>query len=143
MLARGASLTAPGTMHRILSVSGHASERGLSVFAKNVLGNTVPVMFSDEPVIEGVFRVSELFSACQALEVALCLMEGERSKVRPYAALDDAICQLNHLQLRLDSMVRQAAAIHGEVVEHIAVDKPEMMQSYLSAFSKAVGAGEV
>ena len=130
-------------MHRILSVSGHASERGLSVFAKNILGNTVPVMFGDEPVVEGTFRVSELLSTCQALETAMCMMEGERSNVRPHAALDDAINQLNNLQLRLDGMAKQAAVMHGEVVERMATDKPEMMQSYLSAFSKAVGEGEV
>ncbi len=130
-------------MHRILSVSGHASERGLSVFVKNILGNTVPVMFADEPVAEGIFRISELLSACQALETALCIMEGERSNVRPYPELDTAINELNNLQLRLDNMVRQTAAVHAEVVEHMAQDKPEMMQHYLSAFTKAVGQGEV
>jgi len=130
-------------MHRILSVSGHANKRGLSVFAKNILGNTVPVMFSDEPVTEGIFRVSELISACQALETALCIMEGERSNVRPYPELENAINDLNNLQLRLDSMVRQTAAVHAEVVEHMAQDEPEMMQYYLSAFTKAVGQGEV
>jgi len=70
-------------------------------------------------------------------------MEGERSNVRPHAALDDAINQLNNLQLCLDGMAKQAAVMHGEVVERMATDKPEMMQSYLSAFSKAVGEGEV
>lgn len=130
-------------MHRILSVSGHANARGLSVFAKNILGNTSPVMFSNEPVIEGVFRIGELMSACQALETAMSIMEGERSDVRPHAALDNAINQLNNLQLRLDSMVRQSAVIHAEVVEHMAQDEPEMMRHYLSAFAKAVGQGEV
>jgi hypothetical protein len=130
-------------MYRILSVSGHASERGLSVFAKNILGNTVPVMFADEPVAEGVFRVSELLSACQALETALCIMEGERSNVRPYAELETAINELNNLQLRLDGMARQSAATHAEVVEHMAQEEPEMMPMYLSAFAKAVGQGEV
>lgn len=130
-------------MYRILSVSGHATERGLSVFAKNILGNTVPVMFSDEPVAEGVFRVSELMSACQALETALQIMEDERSSVRPRSELDDAIDHLNNLHLRLDGMVRQTAAMHAEVVEHMAQDEPEMMPMYLSAFAKAVGQGEV
>ena len=130
-------------MSRILSVSGHASERGLSVFVKNILGNTVPVMFTDEPVAEGIFRISELLSACQALETALCIMEGERSNVRPYPELDTAINELNNLQLGLDSMVRQTADVQSEVVQQLAQDKPEMMQHYLSAFAKAVGQGEV
>ena len=130
-------------MHRILSVSGHATERGLSVFAKNILGNTVPVMFSDEPVAEDVFRLTELLSACQALETALQIMEDERLSVRPHGELDDAIDHLNNLHLRLDSMVRQTAAVHAEVVEHMAQDEPEMMPMYLSAFAKAVGQGEV
>lgn len=130
-------------MYRILSVSGHTSERGLSVFVKNILGNTVPVMFGDEPVAEGVFRISELLSACQALETALQIMEDERSSVRPHGELDTAINDLNTLHLRLDNMVRQTAAVHAEVVEHMAQDKPEMMQHYLSAFTKAVGQGEV
>jgi len=130
-------------MHRILSVSGHASERGLSVFVKNIVGNTVPVMFGDEPVVEGVFRVSELLSACQALETALQIMEDERSSVRPHAELDNAINHVNNLHLRLDNMARQSAVVHAEVVERMAQDKPEMMQHYLSAFTKAVGQGEV
>lgn len=130
-------------MYRILSVSGHATERGLSVFAKNILGNTVPVMFSDEPVIEGVFRVSELLSACQALETALQIMEDERLSVRPNGELDAAIDELNSLHLRLDSMARRASTTHAEVVEHMAQEEPEMMPMYLSAFSKAVGQGEV
>jgi hypothetical protein len=130
-------------MHRIMSVSGHTTHRGLSVFAKNILGNTVPVMFSDVPVVEGVFCVGELMSACQALESALCLMEEERVKVRPHAELDSAIEALNELHIRLDGMARHASAMHGEVVECMATEKPEMMQHYLSAFTKAVGQGEV
>ena len=129
-------------MHsKVVSVSGHTSDRGVSVFAKNILGNTVPVMFSGEPVIEGVFRVDELLRACQALETALCVLEGQRSDVGPSAMLDGAINDLNYLQLRLDGMIKNSAVMHGSVVECMAVEKPDLMQSYLSAFAKAVGKG--
>lgn len=131
-------------MHsKVVSVSGHTSDRGMSVFAKNILGNTVPVMFGGEPVIEGVFRVDELLRACQALETALCTLEGQRSDVGPSLMLDNAINDLNHLQIQLDSLVRDSATMHGSVVECMAVEKPDLMQSYLSAFAKAVGQGEV
>lgn len=131
-------------MHsKVVSVSGHTSERGMSVFAKNILGNTVPVMFGGEPVVEGVFRVDELLRACQALETALCALEGQRSDVGPSAMLDNAINDLNYLQVRLDSLVQASAVMHGSVVECMAVEKPDLMQSYLSAFAKAVGQGEV
>jgi hypothetical protein len=131
-------------MHsKVVSVSGHTSDRGISVFAKNILGNTVPVMFGGEPVVEGVFRVDELLRACQALETAICTLEGQRSDVGPSLMLDNAINDLNALQLRLDSLVRDSATMHGSVVECMAVEKPDLMQSYLSAFAKAVGQGEV
>ena len=57
--------------------------------------------------------------------------------------METAINELNSLQIRLDNMARQSAAVHAEVVERMAQDKPEMMQHYLSAFTKAVGQGEV
>jgi len=131
-------------MHsKVVAVSGHTSDRGMSVFAKNVLGNTVPVMFSGEPVVEGVFRVDELLRACQSLETALCALEGQRLDVGPSAMLDNAINDLNYLQIRLDALVRDSAVMHGSVVECMAVEKPDLMQAYLSAFAKAVGQGEV
>jgi len=131
-------------MHtKVVSVSGHTSDRGVSVFAKNILGNTVPVMFSGEPVVEGVFRVDELLRACQALETALCTLEGQRLDVGPSLMLDNAINDLNYLQIHLDSLVQASAVMHGSVVECMAVEKPDLMQSYLSAFAKAVGKGEV
>jgi hypothetical protein len=131
-------------MHtRVISVSGHTSDRGLSVFAKNSLGNTVPVMFGNEPVTDGVFRVDELLRAHQALETAICALEGQRLDLGPSAMLDNAINELNYLQIRLDGMVKSSAVMHGSVVECMAVEKPDLMQSYLSAFAKAVGQGEV
>jgi len=131
-------------MHsKVVSVSGHTSERGISVFAKNVLGNTVPVMFGGEPVTEGVFRIGELLRSCQALETALCALEGQRSDVGPSPMLDNAINDLNYLHIRLDGLVQATAVMHGSVVECMAVEKPDLMQSYLSAFAKAAGQGEV
>lgn len=131
-------------MHsKVVSVSGHTSNRGLAVFAKNILGNTVPVMFCSEPVVEGVFRVNELLRTCQSLETALCALEGQRSDVGPSTMLDNAINDLNHLQIRLDALIRDSSVMHGSVVECMAVEKPDLMQAYLSAFAKAVGQGEV
>jgi len=47
------------------------------------------------------------------------------------------------LQHRFERMADDANAMHKAIVNHMAQEKPELMQSYLSAFSKAVGQGEV
>ena len=57
--------------------------------------------------------------------------------------LDNAINDLNYLHIRLDGLVQATAVMHGSVVECMAVEKPDLMQSYLSAFAKAAGQGEV
>jgi len=131
-------------MHtKVVSVSGHTSDRGLSVFAKNIVGNTVPVMYGSEPVVEGTFRVHDLLRACQALETAICALEGQRLDNGPTPMVDNAINELNYLQIRLDGLIKSSAVMHGAVVECMAVEKPDLMQSYLSAFARAVGIGDV
>lgn len=137
-------------MHpQVVSVSGHTTERGTSVFANTVFGNKIPVMFANEPVVEGVFRVDELLSACQALETALSALEHQRGDIGPCSTISDAITSLNWMQIRLEGLLRQGEAMHKSVVECLTDERDKaskhshLMQDYLSAFAKAVGEGEV
>lgn len=126
-----------------LSARAHKSDLGVAVFVKDKWNNTSPVMLSSEPVVESHFRVEQILRWTQAIDSAIqCIEEHERT-IKPTAVLNDALNDLSMLQARLEGMAEDCHRMHKEVVEHISEHQPDMMQDYLSAFSKAVGQGDV
>lgn len=126
-----------------LSARAHKSELGVAVFVKDKWQNTSPVMLSSEPVVETHFRVEQVLRWSQAIDMAIqCIEEHERT-IKPTPALSDALNELSMLQGRLEGMAEDCHRMHKEVVEHISEHQPDLMQDYLSAFTRAVGQGDL
>jgi len=125
------------------SVRAHKSELGIAVFARDRWSNSLPIMLGSEPVVDSTFRVESLLCYCQALELAMQCIEDHAREIKPTPALSDALNELQKLQWRFEAMAEDARQMHAAVVEHISCSQPEMMQDYLSAFTKAVGQGDV
>jgi len=145
MPARGASLPFPcqSMEHSIKSMSSVTTDHGLAVFIRSQWTDSLPVMLSSQPVVESRLKVSDVLEYAQAIEAAVdCLREHQKA-IKPSPSTIDALDTLDHLQWKLERMANEASKMHASVVEHMAEHKPEIMQDYLTAFSKAVGEGEV
>lgn len=119
------------------------TEHGLAVFIRSQWTDSLPVMLSSHPVVEARLKVSDVLEYMQAIEMAVSCVREHQQEIKPSPAIVDALNTLDHLQWKLERMANEASAMHASVVEHMAEHKPEIMQDYLSAFSKAVGEGEV
>lgn len=129
--------------HCIKSMSSVTTEHGLAVFIRSQWTESLPVMLSSHPVVEVRFKVSEILEYAQAIEAAVDCLREHQKQIKPSASTIDALDTLDHLQWKLERMAQEASKMHASVVEHMAQNKPELMQDYLAAFSAAVGEGEV
>jgi Zn-dependent oligopeptidase len=129
--------------HKIKKMSSITTDNGLAVFIQSQLTDTLPVMIGSQPIIESKFKVEELLDYIQAMEVAIETMKNEAEETKHPATIVNAINSMEWLQHRFERMADDANAMHKAIVSHMAQEKPELMQGYLSAFSKAVGQGEV
>lgn len=127
------------TRTRIHSFEGS----GTSVFFCDSLGKECVGMIGDQPMVEAVLRVKDLMRWMEALEVAMESLEGDIARVKPTEHLRDALHSLHCLQLDMDALIKHSHVMHSAIVNSLAEEAPQMMQSYLSAFSCAVGKGEV
>lgn len=129
--------------HSIKSMSSLSTDHGLAVFIRSQWTDSLPVMLSSHPVVEARLKVSEVLEYIQAIEEAVECVRVHQEQIKPCFAIIDALDTLEHLQGRLERMANDASKMHASVVRHMAEHNPEIMQDYLSAFSKAVGEGEV
>lgn len=125
------------------SVRARKSELGVAVFANDRWDNSLPVMLGSEPVIESTFRIEALLRYIQAIETAMQCIEEHEREIKPSSALSDALNELQCLQWRMEQMAEDGRKMHAAVVEHISEHQPDMMQDYLSAFTKALGQGDL
>lgn len=127
----------------IKTVSAIKTEHGVAVFTRDEWNDRQPVMLSSQPVVNGTFRMCHLTEWANALDYAIKLIENHQHVIKPTAESDNALNALSYLQGNLESLVEQGLRQHKEVTEKISTDKPDLMQDYLSAFTAAVGKGEV
>lgn len=127
----------------IKTVSAIKTEHGVAVFARDEWNDRQPVMLSSQPVANGTFRMCQLAEWTNALAYAIDLIESHQHVIKPTAESDDAVNALSYLQGKLESLIEEGIQQHKQVVERISTDKPDLMQDYLSAYTAAVGKGEV
>lgn len=128
----------------ITSTRVHSFEdHGTSVFFRDSLGKECVGMLGDQPMVEAVLRVKDLMRWVEALEVALESIETEIARVKPTEQSKKAVQSLHCLQLDMEALIKHSHVMHSAIVESLAEEAPQMMQSYLSAFSSVVGKGEV
>ena len=129
--------------HTIKSLSSVTTEHGLAVFIRSQWTDSLPVMLSSKPVVETRLKVDDILGYIQSIAFAVQCIDDLTQQVKPSPSMIDALNTLEHLQWKLERMAKDATNMHAAVVERMAIDKPEIMQAYLSAFSAAVGEGEV
>jgi len=129
--------------HSIKSMSSVSTEHGLAVFIRSQWTDSLPVMLSNEPVVETRLKVSDILEYVQAIEQALDCMREHQREIKPSPTVAAAFDTLDCLRWKLERMADNAGKMHASVLEHMSQHKPEIMQDYLSAFTKAIGQGEV
>lgn len=127
----------------ITSVSAVKTDFGLAVVTQDDLGIRQPAMLSNQPVVNGTFRMCQLAEWANALSFAIRLVEENQHVLKPTNESEDALNELSYLQGKIEGLIEDGMRQHKEVTEKMSVTKPELMQEYLASFAAAVGNGEV
>ena len=129
--------------HSIKSMSSVSTDYGLAVFIRSQWTDSLPVMLSSQPIVEARLKVTDILEYIQAIEQAVECLREHQQQIKPSFTTIDALDTLDHLQWKFERMASEASNMHASIVEYMAEHKPEIMQEYLTAFTKAVGEGEV
>lgn len=129
------------TNHSVSEVRGVSTDNGLAIFIRSQWADCLPVMLSNQPVVEAKINVSDLLEYCQALELAEKCIEERFTKPSP--SIVNSRETLRNLRWKMEQLADSASEMHAAVVEHMAQEVPELMSEYLSAFSAAVGQGDL
>lgn len=127
--------------HSVSKVKGVSTANGLSIFIRSQWSDCLPVMLSNQPVVEAKINVSDLLEYCQALELAEECIEQQFAKPSPSIVKSKET--LRNLRWKMEQLADSASEMHAAVVERMSQEVPELMPEYLSAFSAAVGQGDL
>jgi hypothetical protein len=127
----------------VTSARAHDSGQGVAVFFKDAWNHQRAAMIVGSPVVEGMFRMAQLMEWTNALAIAIETLDDMQMETRPIAQLNNAANSLSFLQGKLEMMLEEGYEQHRQVVPIISENQPDLMQAYLSAFTAAVGQGDL